>query len=81
MMVRFASSWRWSVPRFSVYMSDAQHRQVLERWPDYNFSHALRRRAAEDLAADEEAPIYLCEQCGRRVRWFGRPKRRRPITP
>jgi hypothetical protein len=66
------------VARFSVYMSDAQHRQIVARWPEYNFSHALRRKVAEDLAGEDEAPIYLCEHCGRRVRWFGRPKRRRP---
>jgi hypothetical protein len=66
------------VPRFSVYTSDAQHRQILDRWPDYNFSHALRRKMAEDLAEAGDVPLYLCENCGRRVRWFGRPKRRRP---
>jgi hypothetical protein len=72
--------WGMAMPRFSVYMSDAQHRQLIARWPNYNFSHALRRKAAEDLAEGNEAPIYLCENCGRRVRWFGQAKRRRPAA-
>jgi hypothetical protein len=63
--------------RFSVYVSPGQHQQVKARWPDFNFSHALRVKLAELLAADEEAPIFLCENCGRRVKWFGRPKSRR----
>lgn len=68
------------MPRFSVYVNDAQHRRVTERWPDFNFSHALRLKLAEVLATGEEPPLFLCEQCGRRVRWFGPPRRRRPAA-
>lgn len=69
------------MPRFSVYMSDPMYRQVHARWPDFNYSHALRIKIAELLSGEEEVPIYLCENCGRRVHWFGRAKRRRPVAP
>lgn len=66
--------------RFTVYVTEAQYQQVRKMWPDFNFSHALRLKLAEILAANEEPPIYLCEQCGRRVRWFGTAKRRRSAS-
>lgn len=67
--------------RFTVYVSEVQHRQVLERWPDFNFSQALRLKLAELLAGDGQIPITLCENCGRRARWFGPPKKvRRTVS-
>ncbi|MGH9042682.1 MAG: hypothetical protein ACRDZ3_20900 [Acidimicrobiia bacterium] len=63
--------------RFSVYVPDALWRQILDQWPDFNFSQALRLKLAEVLANGDEPPMYLCEKCGVRVRWPGPAKRAR----